>query len=115
MNAIDLECVPSRGASAQLLRVLLVDQHGLINIGERDVVLGILFPLPDVKRRHRVKNRPSSDGSAYPAWHGLDVVDWRDRLRVVAGCWLIGHVSSVRRFPNLSRRETPIRYMRTSG
>jgi hypothetical protein len=50
MNAIDLECVSSRCASAQLLRVLLVDQHLLINVGERDVVLGVLFPLPDVKR-----------------------------------------------------------------
>ena len=50
MNAIDVECVSSRCASAQLLRVLLVYQHLLINIGERDVVLGVFFPLPDIKR-----------------------------------------------------------------
>src|SRR5450755_4542679 len=86
--------VPPCRTTVQLLRMLLVDQHGGFHVGDRDVVLRVVRPLPHVQRSGGVQYYRAAEHRADPARYRLDVIDRRDHL------WVVSHgnlpVASVR-------------------
>ena len=84
-----LNAVPPCGTAAEPLWVLLVDQRCGINVGERNVVLRIVRPLPDVDGAGGVQDGVGADGGADPSGYRFHVVDRGDHRRVV------GHVRSL--------------------
>src|SRR5450755_3408661 len=75
--------LPGR-SEAELLAVLLVHQHRGPHVADRDVVLGIVRPLPHVQRLRGVKDDLAAEYGADPAGNRLDVTGRHDLLRVVA-------------------------------
>jgi hypothetical protein len=79
----DPQAVQPRGSPAQLLRVLLVDEDRRVDVGDRDVELRIIRPLPHVDRGGGVHHDPTGEYGADPSRNRLDVVHRNDRLRIV--------------------------------
>ncbi len=77
------QAMPQSGAAAQVLRPLLVDQHRRVDVGERDVVLRVVGPLPHVEGARRVEHELPGEEGPDPPRHRLDVVDSDDHPGVV--------------------------------
>src|SRR5918992_571937 len=80
----DAKAVARCAPPPQAFGMILVDEQLGVDVVERDVVVRVLRPLPDIERPRRVKDGDPFQDAAYPARHRLDVVDRNDALRVVA-------------------------------
>ncbi len=78
----DLQRVTVRGSGTELLRVLVVEEHTVHQVLDRDAELGVGLPFPYVQRAAGVEGDPAADHSPDAAGYGLDVPDRDDETRV---------------------------------
>jgi hypothetical protein len=65
------------------LLVALIHQQALIDVGNRNVVLGVVRPLPHIQRPRAVEDDLAAQRRPHPPRRRLDVTAVRDHLRIV--------------------------------
>lgn len=86
---------------------VFVDEQIRTDIGERDVVLRVVRPLPHIDRRRRIQDELTGQERTDPPGDGLDVVHRRDHLRIAAHDHLAGESAAIISPVVRSQRENP--------
>lgn len=84
VQAARAQAMAARGAAAQVLLVVLVDDEARIDVLGRDVVLRVVLPFQYVPRAGRVEDLLAAQRRPYPPRRRLDPVGLYDHLRVIA-------------------------------
>jgi hypothetical protein len=68
---------------AEALLAVLIDEETLVDVLNRDVVLGVVRPFPHVPRPRSVEDQLTAQRRPYSPLHGFCVIVLRDHLRII--------------------------------
>ncbi len=78
------QSVPACRPLADALLVVLIHEETLIDVLDRDVVLGVERPFPHVPRPRAVEDQLAAKRRPHPPWRGFGMAGLHDHLRIVA-------------------------------
>src|SRR3981081_1402982 len=84
VRAAHPEAVAAGRALAEALLVVFVDEEALVDVVDRDVVLRVVRPFPDIPRPGGVEDLPAAEHPAHAPRCRFAVIGLRDHLRIVA-------------------------------